>query len=1283
MTSGRLLASGLVLAFLLCTPLSAAGQLNEHCVVSILNRTAQVRADGSWQLPNVPAGLGPVRARATCVENGITTSGESEPFTIVAGRMNGIPPIVLGPTTPIPTSLAVAGGSSPLTQTGQALQLLVTANYTGGTTKNVTAATAGTGYTTTNAGIATVSADGLVTAVRSGTVIIRATNEGTAGLLAVKVQLGGDADGDGIPDDIEIAAGLNPNNPVDALEDADRDGLSNRDEYDRGTQILVADSDGDGIMDGEEVVAGVDGFITNPLLADTDGDGVRDGLEITSGSDPTNPASVNFGAALTRIEVAPTSFVLTVNGVIGEASQQLAVTGFLKDGTTLNLTSTLRGTNYTSSNLNICNFGAPDGRVFAGSNGPCTITVTNSGFTAQSLGTVQSFAPVSLSFVAIPGFANNVDVSGDYAYVAAGATGLQVVSVSNHSNPVVVAALDTPGNANDVVVVGNYAYVADGSAGLRIIDISNPVVPVSVGSLDTADNAWDVVVRDDKAYVADGASGFRIIDVSIPAAPKLLGSIDPAGTQKGVDVDVARNLAVLASGTSGIQVVNIANPAAPVVVGTVSTAGDARDVAIKDNFAIVADYSRSMTTVDLTSPTAPVVRASTPQSLGGLLQDVTVAGRFGIGADVLFVNGVPIVDLSNPASPIPRAILNFGNFRDDNGTGIAADSSFVYLTAETGLGTENGTTGNTRLYIGQYLAREDRGGVPPTLQITSPVPGTTFFERASIPVRVTATDDIAVVGVNFLVNGQVVFTDTTAPFEFSVVAPVGTSTVVLGATAIDLGNNVGTAADITVNVIPDPLTLVQGIVVSRLGVPQPNASIVCQALTGISGPDGRFSIPGVPTALGSIQCSASVVSGGVTLTGLSGLIAPVPAGVTDVGQVVVQATTSRGRDFWLANQQLFAPGAQIILTSDAAATYSITGGGFSATGTVTPQTPAVIALPVSVQINGNQVIENKGLHITSSGDIGVAMFFTAGSATEMYLGLPTPVLGTEYLVVAYEDSLPARGFSGGASEFVIVGTQATTTTVNITPSCNSLTRVAGQQYSIQLGLGQTYQYQCFSFTDVTGTKIVSDQPVAVIGGNACVDIPRGTPSCNPLAEMLFPTTTLYGTEHYSAPLAGAVGTLTRVMASQDGTVLNVNNGVGQSNFNLNRGQFVDIFPATGSRFTSNLPVSVTQYLQGGGVNADPFQMQLVPTHAWKEAFRFYSPGGFSNSTIIIAPNAAVASVKLNGVAVTAFQALPGGTHQYRIIAVPTGQNVVTADLPISVSAIGFGNAQSYGYPGGL
>ena len=45
-----------------------------------------------------------------------------------------------------------------------------------------------------------------------------------------------------------------------------------------------------------------------------------------------------------------------------------------------------------------------------------------------------------------------------------------------YAYPYQVGQVDTPGYAYDLDLLGNYAYVADGSSGLRIIDISKSII---------------------------------------------------------------------------------------------------------------------------------------------------------------------------------------------------------------------------------------------------------------------------------------------------------------------------------------------------------------------------------------------------------------------------------------------------------------------------------------------------------------------------------------------------------------------------------------------------------------------------------------------------------------------------------------------------------------------------------------------------------------------------------------------------------------------------------------
>ena len=109
--------------------------------------------------------------------DGVTISGKSDFFTVPANGAVGPINIKFGEGARVPAGLSVTSASNALASIGATAQLTVTATLTDGTTQDMTARGSGTNYTVSNPAIITVSADGLVTAVRSGTAFVSVMNE--------------------------------------------------------------------------------------------------------------------------------------------------------------------------------------------------------------------------------------------------------------------------------------------------------------------------------------------------------------------------------------------------------------------------------------------------------------------------------------------------------------------------------------------------------------------------------------------------------------------------------------------------------------------------------------------------------------------------------------------------------------------------------------------------------------------------------------------------------------------------------------------------------------------------------------------------------------------------------------------------------------------------------------------------------------------------------------------------------------------------------------------------
>lgn len=163
---------------------------------------------------------------------------------------------------------------------------------------------------------------------------------------------------------------------------------------------------------------------------------------------------------------------------------------------------------------------------------------------------VKYMAPTYQSTFPTRGAAMDVAVMGDLAYVAEnGSAILEIVDISDPTSPTFVGDYDGAGEGHAVFVDGDYAYLAAGTGGLQVVDVSNPAMPRSdiAHKVVPPDEAFDVHVAKGLAYLAVGPGGLLVLDMFDPTG-EYLRARHPTPAS-ALSVVVAQNMVIV--GTEG------------------------------------------------------------------------------------------------------------------------------------------------------------------------------------------------------------------------------------------------------------------------------------------------------------------------------------------------------------------------------------------------------------------------------------------------------------------------------------------------------------------------------------------------------------------------------------------------------------------------------------------------------------------------------------------------------------------------------------------------------------
>jgi hypothetical protein len=275
------------------------------------------------------------------------------------------------------------------------------------------------------------------------------------------------------------------------------------------------------------------------------------------------------------------------------------------------------------------------------------------------------------------------------------------------------------GSYNAIKVVGHYAYCATSNNGLDIIDVSDATQPRRIGSFDQpGSEATCLAVYGSTVYLG-GYESTSVINVSRPESPKLVNNLMVAA--RGMDIR-GSTLAIAGRAFSPcdppcnrdrLYIYDVSDPGAPRLTGSLNAfqqGEEIRDVDIRGQYAFMVEYwvvaggdkGWDFVIVSLNDPYHPTVVGQFNSTQHSYPFDIEVKGSF---AYVTFGGGFVVFDISNVNSPV--IIPGNGMSRD------ASDQKdcqrretrlrdhYAFCTAsECGLAIYDVTNPKHRVYIG-------------------------------------------------------------------------------------------------------------------------------------------------------------------------------------------------------------------------------------------------------------------------------------------------------------------------------------------------------------------------------------------------------------------------------------------------------------------------------------------------------------------------------------------------------------------------------------------------------
>jgi hypothetical protein len=202
------------------------------------------------------------------------------------------------------------------------------------------------------------------------------------------------------------------------------------------------------------------------------------------------------------------------------------------------------------------------------------------------------------------GFSEEMTVIDEFAFIADGFGGLEILDISNTLVPERIAVYsEFNSSISDVAYWNETLFLVDEKDGLVIVNITDRSTPLKIANWTNGGEPKKIAYANNYIFLVDYLEGLEIINLTDVKNPDLVYTYSKSGI---TDVVLENTTMYLSIEESGFDILNITTKNNPIVLKSYSDTGSANGLAVDNNRLYIADGENGLEVFDITDKINPI-----------------------------------------------------------------------------------------------------------------------------------------------------------------------------------------------------------------------------------------------------------------------------------------------------------------------------------------------------------------------------------------------------------------------------------------------------------------------------------------------------------------------------------------------------------------------------------------------------------------------------------------------------------------------------------------------------